>query len=354
MNGVYDGYALTAGGNWFAGANTEEGFSGSYPEIVREGSLARLYIVKGGPGTGKSTLMRHIAEAAEEAGHRAETFLCGSDPDSLDAVLLDGRIAAVDGTAPHALDMTYPGAASEIVDLSAFWDNGILAAAREEIVARVSLKTAAFAAATRWLGAAGKILAEEEALARKAFLAEKAAGFAARLVKRLGKPGGHGTVRRRYTHGVTMRGRRRTDGIAADAAVRYAVEDCGGSAALFMPLLADALTQAGWDVTLGMLPLGGVVGGIRAGRFAFVCGDGGDAVLRMSRFTRSDPDTRGERRLAAKVRESCLAEAEACLRRASEEHFAVEEIYRGAMDFGAKERYEDALIARLLDAAGER
>ncbi|MBO7405769.1 MAG: hypothetical protein J6V24_12470, partial [Clostridia bacterium] len=265
-----------------------------------------------------------------------------------------GRIAAVDGTAPHALDMTYPGAASELVDLSAFWDNGILASAREEIVARASLKAAEFAAATRWLGAAGKILAEEEVLARRTFLAEKAAGFASRLVKRLGKPAGHGIARRRYSHALTMRGRCRTDGITDGAKVRYVIEDCGGAARLFMPVLSDTLTRAGWDVTLGMLPLSGIIGGIRVGQTAFVCGGEGDAVVRMSRFTRSDPDVRGEMRLAAKIRESCIAAAEATMRRASAEHFALEEIYRGAMDFPAKERYERGLIERILDAAERR
>ena len=63
MNSVYDGYALWTGGDWFAGANTEAGFCGSYPEIAGESSLTRLYIVKGGPGTGKSTLMRRVGEA---------------------------------------------------------------------------------------------------------------------------------------------------------------------------------------------------------------------------------------------------------------------------------------------------
>ena len=354
MNSVYDGYAPAAGGKWFAGANTEAGFSGSYPELAGEASLARLYIVKGGPGTGKSTLMRRIGEAAEAAGHRAEYCLCGSDPDSLDAVLLDGRVAAVDGTAPHALDMVYPGAASELIDLSAFWDTGILLAARDEIVSLASLKAAEFASASRWLAAAGKVLSEEASLARRTFLADKAEGFASRLVKRLGKPEGRGIVRRRYTHGITMRGRRKTDGISDGAEVRYAVEDCGGCARLFLPVLADALTRAGWDVTLGMLPLSGIVGGIRAGRFAFACGgEAEDGTIRMSRFTRSDHEVRGELRLAAKIRESCLREADDRLRRASEYHFAMEEIYRGAMDFGAKERFEKKLIARILDGLSE-
>ena len=352
MNSIYDGFQPASGGGWFAGANTEAGFRGSYPDIAGERDLMRLYILKGGPGCGKSTLMRRVGEAAERAGHRAEYWLCGSDPDSLDAVILDGRAALVDGTAPHALDMACPGASSELVDLSQFWDNGILSSAREEIEARAALKSAEFASAYRWLAAAGRILEDEAVLARRMFLAEKAEGFAGRFVKRLGRPEGHGIAQRRYTHGVTMRGRRRTAGIEGEAEVTYSIEDAWGCARLLLPVIAERMTRAGWDTVLGMLPLSGIIGGIRAGHFAVICGGAGEHVIRMSRFVRSDPEVRGELRLAAKLRESCVSEAEAHLSRAAREHFALEEIYRGAMDFRAKERYEKKLTARILDTLG--
>ena len=55
-----------------------------------------------GSGVGKSTLMRRVAALAQEAGEPVEYILCSGDPDSLDAILLPGKKAAlVDGTAPH-------------------------------------------------------------------------------------------------------------------------------------------------------------------------------------------------------------------------------------------------------------
>ena len=96
---------------YFAGANSGVGFVNLFGDFYEESSLDRLYIIKGGPGTGKSTFMRILAERAADAGAGAEYFLCGSDPSSLDAVVLSGggkRIAVIDGTSPHAYDAKYP------------------------------------------------------------------------------------------------------------------------------------------------------------------------------------------------------------------------------------------------------
>ena len=51
-------------------------------------------------GTGMYAAM--VAALAQEAGEPVEYILCSGDPDSLDAILLPGKKAAlVDGTAPH-------------------------------------------------------------------------------------------------------------------------------------------------------------------------------------------------------------------------------------------------------------
>ena len=45
-------------GRFFAGANTAEGFQSFYPELFRDSELDALFRIEGGPGTGKSTLMK--------------------------------------------------------------------------------------------------------------------------------------------------------------------------------------------------------------------------------------------------------------------------------------------------------
>ena len=60
MKSVYSGYVrmVTDGIAYFAGANTADGFRGLYDGIADERRMERVYILKGGPGTWKSTLIR--------------------------------------------------------------------------------------------------------------------------------------------------------------------------------------------------------------------------------------------------------------------------------------------------------
>ena len=85
---------------FFLAANSGGGFYSLYDSFLPEG--AYLHIIKGGPGTGKSSFMRRIKAAAEERGLDTETVLCSGDPDSLDALYIPALAQAwVDGTAPH-------------------------------------------------------------------------------------------------------------------------------------------------------------------------------------------------------------------------------------------------------------
>ena len=102
---------------WFLGANSRRGFASLYRGFPPEG--AYLHIIKGGPGTGKSSLMRRIAAAARSAGLGVEYILCSGDPDSLDAVYIPELGAAwADGTAPHALEPEVFGADGAYLDTS--------------------------------------------------------------------------------------------------------------------------------------------------------------------------------------------------------------------------------------------
>ena len=84
---------------YFLGANSPSGFYSLYDHLLPPERASRFYILKGGPGCGKSTLMRKVARRAEEAGETVEYTLCSGDPDSLDAILLPRLgVAIVDGT----------------------------------------------------------------------------------------------------------------------------------------------------------------------------------------------------------------------------------------------------------------
>ena len=88
---------------YFLGANSPRGFYSLYDQLIPIEDACSVYILKGGPGCGKSTLMNRVARVAEEANLPVEYILCSGDPDSLDAIVLPTlKIALVDGTAPHA------------------------------------------------------------------------------------------------------------------------------------------------------------------------------------------------------------------------------------------------------------
>ena len=88
---------------YFLGANTPTGFRSLYDQFIDPETDRALYIIKGGPGCGKSTFMKQIARCILNAGHSVECIRCSGDPDSLDGILIpELKIAYVDGTAPHA------------------------------------------------------------------------------------------------------------------------------------------------------------------------------------------------------------------------------------------------------------
>lgn len=118
----------------FPASNTGEGFYSFFDYII-ELQGRRLFILKGGPGVGKSTFMREIEEYVLEHGLDVEEFHCSSDPDSLDAVAIpELKVALVDGTAPHIIDPKNPGITDEIIPLGDYWEREKLADGGEQII----------------------------------------------------------------------------------------------------------------------------------------------------------------------------------------------------------------------------
>lgn len=120
--------------NYYAGGNTAKGFYSLYDSALEE--LDRLYILKGGPGTGKSTLMKAVGDTFSEQGIDIEYLHCASDNQSIDGVILtDYKIGVVDGTAPHVIEPNAPGVIEEYVNLGVAWDSSKLSQHKEDILA---------------------------------------------------------------------------------------------------------------------------------------------------------------------------------------------------------------------------
>lgn len=120
--------------HYYAGGNTAKGFYSLYDSAIE--GLDRLFILKGGPGTGKSSLMKNIGELMERKGLDIEYLHCSSDNNSIDGMILPAcKLGIVDGTAPHVIEPKAPGVIEEYVNLGNAWDSEKLAAQKEEILA---------------------------------------------------------------------------------------------------------------------------------------------------------------------------------------------------------------------------
>ena len=149
----------------FAGGNTPKGFVSHFEHIVPHRIAQRILILKGGPGTGKSTLMKRLVEEAEALGLGVELFHCSADPDSLDAVFFpEIKAAVVDGTSPHVIDPQLPGAVDEIVHLAEHLDGSGLSAHREAIAVLKEGAGRSIRRAYRYLAAARLVYDELESL----------------------------------------------------------------------------------------------------------------------------------------------------------------------------------------------
>ncbi len=120
----------------FPGGNTSQGFYSFYDYIIDQQEAARIFVIKGGPGVGKSTFMRKIGEEMLERGYDVEFHCCSSDNGSLDGIVIPAiQVAMLDGTAPHVVDPKNPGAVDEIIHLGDYWNEQSIRANKNEILA---------------------------------------------------------------------------------------------------------------------------------------------------------------------------------------------------------------------------
>ena len=142
----------------FPGGNTSKGFYSFYRYILPQDKARRIICIKGGPGTGKSSLMKKLGLYFGNLGYSIEYHHCSSDNDSLDGLVIkELNVALLDGTSPHIVDPINPGAVDEILNLGVALDMNLLFSCKKEIININKEIGKNFKRAYRFLGAARSV-----------------------------------------------------------------------------------------------------------------------------------------------------------------------------------------------------
>lgn len=332
--------------SFFAGANTPCGFSGEYENLLSEEELEKIYMIKGGSGTGKSTLMRYCAENALREGYGVTYLLCSSDPTSLDGIIIEneGKLGAViDSTAPHTADPQFAGAVGQIVNCGDYWDSAYLEGRREEIVALIKEKKKCYDRAYRFIRAMGEIAAGQSKLACEYTLAQKEREAVKRICKAFPKTGTVGKAVSRRTHCLSMKGAYRLTTFENEKRL-FAVRDSAFLSAYFFEILTKELLQYGHTVEVSRYPFGGIseirIPSLSAAFVPYTEGIEYEKVINLRRFADSDGMARvkQKRQFLARCFSAVTEGALESLGDAGKLHFSLEGIYREAMDFSGIDR----------------
>lgn len=345
--------------HFFLGANSGRGFQNLFQRFCAPEEHYDLVVLKGGPGSGKSTLMRRMGAAMEEHGESVEYLHCSGDPESLDGVRIP-RIGAamVDGTAPHVIEPRYPVAVDRYVELGSFCDLAALKARREEVIQHTDACSAAYRRAYRAMGAAAQMADSAAVLAQAGLNEEKLLRRTEGVIRReLRGRGSGGRTSYRFLGSMTCQGGIwRFDSVAALCPRVYQLQDSFGLAAPMLERIRAAAAARDFACVLCpdpehmerlahlLLPELGL---------AFVTSRegmtySGPTYRRIRLDAMVDPGHckrhRAGLRFSQRMERALLEEAQEALAEAKRSHDALEAVYTPYMDFAGL----DQLAAREL------
>ena len=342
---------ITIPRKYFAAANGYGGFRSYFGEIFRSEDYERIYVLKGGPGTGKSSMMRRLSEDLSSLGGSIEEIYCSSDPHSLDGVTCkvgEKKIAMLDGTAPHERDAVIPGAIDCIINLGEGWDEKWLSVKRDKILALNLQKKKAYKTAYSYLSLCGASAKLESQVKYK----EKIKEFAITSIKSLAEldlKQNNGKIETRLISSFGRYGRYTLTTLSEISDKIYSPNLNEYFNQVFMNELyaylcynnadfihfPDPLDQYSTEAI--HLPNSRITFALRGGEPT------GESIADSKDAVESERE-----KVAKACYDRSLEEAERWFSIASDNHFLLEEIYKEAMDFDKndriyKEKYQEII-----------
>lgn len=349
--------------SFFAASNSSDGFKNYYPQCFERAD--RLYIVKGGPGTGKSTLMRRVADIAESLEYNVERYFCSSDHTSLDGVLFytgSEWVGMLDGTYPHPYIERLPALREEIINTGLFWDTSAIIACGERIRELSRQKGRMYDIAYSYLRACGNLHKVYGSYCSAVVDREKMRRWLRRVTQSVGRGEGY-TELPALINSIGMKGRAHLSTFEDMSSRIYILSGEAGQSELLCEVLSLAREfEASVRVAVDPIYYNEIQGVYFEGAKIWIACEGAldGAVyekhmekirrINMCRFcVQEDTDiSKTDKRYCLSLTRGCTRGALESLEAAGKYHFELEEIYKNAMDFSALNEYIDEVCKRIF------
>ncbi|MBE6781203.1 MAG: hypothetical protein E7540_00540 [Ruminococcaceae bacterium] len=193
---------------FFLASNSAQGFISEFKNCYEPKDDWYAYIIKGGPGTGKSSFMRKLVKKAEEKGLEVLKIYCASDPSSLDGVLIPKlKTAVLDGTAPHTVDPTFPGVSECILNFGDFWDENLLKKQGREIIKLTTENKKIHKSVSEQVVLAGGLMEEDLKASQRLINSKETEKLASTLINEyIPNTNKNGKIINRFLGGITPKG----------------------------------------------------------------------------------------------------------------------------------------------------
>ncbi len=360
---------------FFLGANSPQGFVSHFDQLDCGDPQWHTFIIKGGPGCGKSTFMKRIASVFAERCKGMQLIPCSSDPDSLDAVILpEWKVSIVDGTAPHVLEPKNPALSESILSFGDFLDPLKIKPHADTIRKIDKVTSKNYAQAIDCLAAAKSFLSDSNRIAMGCLSVEKLSSYARHFAckhfpRRCGHPG-RGKESVRFLSAVNVQG---VTSLAQTAStlcdhICFIADDWGAAASLFLCALRSYALDNGYDVITCYCPLAPNqkidhlfipalgLGFMTENRFHNLSGVIPDRRIHAKRFLDIETMHHHKKRLSfnQKAAAQMIRQAISILAENKELHDELEAIYLAAMDFSQMDAMLEHVASQIVDFRAAR